>query len=455
MFAGFGTKTSQLVRSHVPRRFLMTIANTLNKPTLLVSSLEAQDFTTNVLVVGGAFAGLSTITSLQNHLSERFKQSEALLSQSIPFNHRISVTVVEPRAGLLNVLGIPHAVLDPEFAQSQYIPLDELKAVHLESVHSPYPELVQQVSPKLHEGEPYAIHFVQGEVTKIGKDYADYHLVDSSTVKQIKFDYLVLAMGRNRKWPITPDAWTVDTFLDEMTRTKNTLESKSNITVIGGGAVGIEMAGCLKRSFPDKSIRLIHPHPKLLPEPLSDRFKDTIYTSLTSYGVDVILNTRVKEELANGNLITTTGETIESDITIWCTTYKNNLQILSDEVYGKAITPKYNLYVNDYLQLKIGDETCSNVFAVGDIVELDIIKSAGWAMYMGRQTANNIASYIFDGKLVELMPDLQTMPRGMVIVGGNEEIISELSGEVEVNNKHYVEEYKDYCMGKIRVTLGV
>lgn len=76
-------------------------------------------------------------------------------------------------------------------------------------------------------------------------------------------------------------------------------------------------------------------------------------------------------------------------------------------------------------------------------------------MYMGRQVANNITSLIFDATLVEPMPDLSSMPYGMVIVGGNEEIISELLGDVQLNHEGYKKEYLDYCIGKVRATLDV
>ena len=56
---------------------------------------------------------------------------------------------------------------------------------------------------------------------------------------------------------------------------------------------------------------------------------------------------------------------------------------------------------------------------------------------------------------VEPFPDLNAIPYGMVIVGGNNEIISELAGEVEVDNEHYKQEYEDYCIGKIRATIDM
>ena len=66
-----------------------------------------------------------------------------------------------------------------------------------------------------------------------------------------------------------------------------------------------------------------------------------------------------------------------------------------------------------------------------------------------------MSNLIFNGIFVELFPDLNAIPYGMVIVGGNNEIISELAGEVEVDNEHYKQEYEDYCIGKIRATIDM
>ena len=101
-----------------------------------------------------------------------------------------------------------------------------------------------------------------------------------------------------------------------------------------------------------------------------------------------------------------------------------------------------------------GKHNNRNFFVLGDLVELPIIKSAGWAVYR-RQVANNLSNLIFNGIFVEPFPDLNAIPYGMVIVGGNNEIISELGGEVEVDNEHYKQEYEDYCIGKIRATIDM
>lgn len=151
----------------------------------------------------------------------------------------------------------------------------------------------------------------------------------------------------------------------------------------------------------------------------------------------------------------TTGGPINTDFTYWCSSFENNTNIFAD-AFESFVSPKNNIYVNDYLQI-FHPETyllVKNDFCVGDLMEKPIIKSAGWALYMGSQVANNLSSMISANRLVEEFPDIAQMPRGMVLVAGNGEIVSELTGEVELDNQAYVEEYNDYCIGKIRATLG-
>ena len=75
----------------------------------------AKSFTTNILIVGGAYSGLSALRSLQLHLAEeiqRFKQEQP----STPIK-KLTLTIVEPRNGLLNILGIPKSIVDSAFAK--------------------------------------------------------------------------------------------------------------------------------------------------------------------------------------------------------------------------------------------------------------------------------------------------------------------------------------------------
>ena len=77
---------------------------------------------------------------------------------------------------------------------------------------------------------------------------------------------------------------------------------------------------------------------------------------------------------------TTDGKTIESNLNIWATSFKNNLDYLSLDLQRSIhITANHNIKTNDYLQVS----NMSNIYAVGDLIELSTIKSAGWAFHTG------------------------------------------------------------------------
>lgn len=406
---------------------------------------RTQAFSTNVLIIGGAYAGLSALVAMKNHLKERNQLQ------------KVSVTLVEPKSGFLNILGMPRAIVDTEFAKTQFVPFENLQDIQFDRILSDdelaLASLGNAVKP---DNNAYVdITYVQGSVTELKPNSAEYKLNNSTSTDTVDFDYVVVATGRNRPWPTSPVAHNFASYLKEMEQFKENIESCRKIGVIGGGAVGIEIAGDIKTKYKDKEVTLVHPHAQFPPEPLKDEFKTAVRDSLERAGVKILTGYRVKSEGANHELQFTNGETMESDFNYWCTSFKNNTLLFSGEL-APFVSPKNNIYVNDYLQLTHPETQhhIPNVFAVGDLCEFEIIKSAGWALYHGRQVANNVVSLIFDGKVVEPMPDITKMPRGMVLVGGNNEIVSVLDGVVEFNNAHYVAEYEDYCIGKVRATLG-
>lgn len=436
----------------------------LSIPTVLKerTSPTAISFVTNVLVIGGAYAGLAAVKSIKNHFRMRSQDPiyASALENKFP---KVSVTLIEPRAGLLNIIGIPKAIVDPEFAKTQYIPFDQLKDLAFDKIVSNDQTVCQDLAKAVSsENNDIGIelNFVHGKATYLDENTAKYQLNKDVGLKEpvetgtISFDYVIMATGRDRKWPTTPDAFTFTSYLQEMKRASSEFADNEIISIIGAGAVGLEIAGDVKAHFPEKTVNLIHPHSSFPPEPLSEKFRSATLDSLQRGGVNVLLNTRIARELPNGDLVTTNDETIKSSLNHWCTSHKNNTAILSEHLC-KYVSPANNVYVNEYLQLTHENDTVSNFFVIGDLVEFSIIKSAGWAMYMGRQCANNITSLILDNKLIEPFPDLNKMPRGMVLVAGNGEIISQLADEVEVNHAGYVKEYEDYCIGKVRVTMAV
>lgn len=424
------------------------------------SSLEqitkkAVSFNTNILVVGGAYAGLRTVLELTKRLHEQsehpqFKKKLEVL-YGVPYN-KLSITLIEPRNGFLNIIGMPRSIIDPEFAKSQFIQFNQLKDIHFDKIVSNDDSSISQVSQQNGNSQNgFELTYVQGKVTSIDETTAQYQLNESDQTATIHFDQVILASGRDRKWPITPQAYNYRKFIEEMKEFLAHCGKHDIISVIGAGAVGLEVAADIKKLFPAKAVNLIHPHPNYPPEPLSIEFKNQIHQSLTKAGVNVITNTRVSHEKANGDLVTTTGETIKSRFNYWCNSHRNNTQILLDELQKKFVNHRNNLWVNDHLQLKNPqtNETLPNFYAAGDLAELPVIKSAGWANFMGTLASTNVISSLFEDKLVQSLPQDLLSKNHMIVIAGDEDVISEINGEVVLNLPYYVDQYKSYCMEKV------
>lgn len=407
-------------------------------------------FSTNVCIIGGSYSGLSAL----NYFINNYK------TKSTDSTPQVSVTLVEPRAGFLNVLGISRCSIDLEFAETQYIPFEKVVKFHkVISNNIDDPEILCD--------SKVSVTFVHGQVNYLDEYKLEYELSPGAEMKPeqngiIEFDYVIMASGRTRNWPTTPLAYTFDKYLDEMKVCVSKIDANKIITIIGAGAVGIEIAGDFKHYRPDKTIQLIHPYSDLPPEEaLNPEFKRLALESLRNSGVEVMLNTRVKAAKSidygttEGDLETIDGRVIKSDLNIWAIAHKNNTCFLAKHLKDKFVTEHNNIKINEYLQLSSDGEVVKNFFALGDLVELPIVKSAGWAMYHGRQVANNLSSLLIEDKFVEPGPDPNSVPKGMVLVAGNGELICELSGVVSKNVPEYVAEYKDYCVGKIEATLGL
>src|SRR5690349_24915254 len=101
-----------------------------------------------------------------------------------------------------------------------------------------------------------------------------------------------------------------------------------NVTVVGGGATGVELAGTLAElrrtvlasTFPDVDparvrVRLVEMAPSLL-GPFHEKLREYARVQLVDRGVDVRLDTRIGEVTAN-QVRLAHGEDLPSDITVW------------------------------------------------------------------------------------------------------------------------------------------
>ncbi len=174
-----------------------------------------------------------------------------------------------------------------------------------------------------------------------------------------------------------------------------------DVTIVGGGATGVELAGTLAELrnmalptvFPevDRSlfrVRLIEMGPALL-EPYHDRLRQYTRQQLVNRGVEVLLNTAIKEVRARSVLLAD-GSEHRSDITVWAAGVSGpDAGWMSGLPHGKG----GRIEVTADLQVSGQDR----VFAAGDVainVQDPVAQLAQPAIQQGRHAAEQVVRRI-------------------------------------------------------------
>ena len=146
---------------------------------------------------------------------------------------------------------------------------------------------------------------VHGSVSSIDPEAKQATVLDHATKEAATYDYdfFVAASGLRRAWPVVPQSLTRKQYLIEAgEHIHSVANTRDGVIVVGGGAVGIEMAAELKFVKPHVKVTLVHSRDRLLSsESLPDETKDKALEVLQKTGVEVLLNTR----LATSNKVET------------------------------------------------------------------------------------------------------------------------------------------------------
>jgi len=205
------------------------------------------------------------------------------------------------------------------------------------------------------------------------------------------------------------------------------------ITVIGGGATGVELAGTLaelrrtvlRATFPDVDpsrvhVRLIEMAPALL-GPFHPKLREYARVQLVKRGVEVRLNTRIAEVTAE-HVMLADGEKLPSDITVWAAGVAAPEDVAGwDLPQGKG----GRIVIGPDLRVRGQDR----IFAAGDIAvnpDDPTPQLAQPALQMGRHAA---------AQIVRLQRGLPTEPfayhdKGLLATIGRRSAVVQLAGRL-------------------------
>lgn len=227
--------------------------------------------------------------------------------------------------------------------------------------------------------------FIQSTVSELKSDRA---ILTDGTI--IKFKLAVIASGTS--YPTMPIAKSINALNKEsrdreMYDFHKSLSMAKNILVLGGGVVGVELAGEIADAFPYKKITLAHRGSKLL-DSFNSKTSEITLQQLTRIGVNVELNANYQE--VDGTYIERNTNTLTpADLVLKATGVKPNNKFLRQN-FSHILNEKGFIKVNEQLEV----DGCSNLYALGDIADVGEPKLGYLAQKQGEYLAKSIIKKI-------------------------------------------------------------
>jgi thioredoxin reductase len=203
--------------------------------------------TKNVIVLGGSFAGYQTTKRL---------------TETLPSGYR--VVLVEKNSHLNYLFAFPRFSVVKGYEQYAFIPYSSLA-----------------------KGVPRGISsLVQDTVV----DVSEKHVMLKSGEK-LEYAYLVITTGTSSALPSKVASTESGSAQKELRGMQDRIAAAGRIAVVGGGAVGVELASDIKDFYPDKDVTLIHSRERLLPT-FGEKLHTHVLKRLEEMGITVLLNER-------------------------------------------------------------------------------------------------------------------------------------------------------------------
>ncbi len=231
------------------------------------------------------------------------------------------------------------------------------------------------------------------EVTNIAPDKKEVRTKENKTYE---YDKLILATGANPFVPPLPGKDLKNVFTlrtpDDVKNIEEAIKEANDIAIIGGGAIGIEIASVFRRK--DKNVTLVELLPNLISGAYDKDYSKKAEEVLKKSGVRVITGKKVNElrgDTKVNSLILESGEEIKSELVILAVGVRSELELAKK---AGANIGKFGIETNERQETSL-----EHVYACGDCAQaIDFITKkatpsqlATTAVFQGRVAGINAA----------------------------------------------------------------
>lgn len=224
--------------------------------------------------------------------------------------------------------------------------------------------------------------------------------------KQLPFEYLVAATGTRLASPGSMPSDDKAPAVEYLKKYNQGIKNSKSVILVGGGAVGVQMACDLKEIYPDKEVTLVHSREHIMPvyhEKLSDMIKERF----AELGVKFVGGSRVNIPAegyplgGTGEPITVSlqdGRTLTADFVVQATGQIPNTQFLKDLApssgSGDSLTNPKNGFIRVRPTLQFQDQAYPHLFALGDVADSGAHKAARPGFAQAVAVAKNIQAMV-------------------------------------------------------------
>ena len=205
----------------------------------------------------------------------------------------------------------------------------------------------------------------------------------SGLFSYLPFDFLVIAVEQSHGFGQLPDRMLArDEILSFLRSEQSRVKQAQSVTIIGGGALGVETAAQVRQSHPATPVTLVHSSPQLMSAvqpPLSAAFTSTLHEKLVdNFGV------RIRYSVPKGS-VSAAGEPGELVLSCKGTGTRQSTRTLLPADWFDPQTGE--IRVEPTLQVTGAPPW---VFAIGDVAKTGDHKQARWAFAHAGVVARNL-----------------------------------------------------------------
>ncbi|KAE8389618.1 hypothetical protein BDV23DRAFT_172948 [Aspergillus alliaceus] len=320
----------------------------------------------NIIIIGGSYVGKTTAQEL---------------AKVLPNTHR--VLLIEPHSHFHHLFTFPRFAIVPGQEHKAFIPYTGL-----------FPTTSNPVRHAIVQARALS---VQPRHVILDREWQGS--------RQIPFDYLVVATGTNLVQPAGMGRDDKLSSVAYLQNHQNDVKCAKSILIVGGGAVGVQMATDLKEYYPDKEITVVQSRPQLMPG-FHEGLHNLVKERFDELGIKFVTGSRVKipsegypKHRGLFNVELTNGTQLSTEFMILATGQTPNNNLICDLIPStkESLINPDNGFIRIRPTMQFLDPQYSNLFAVGDIADTGLRKAARPGSAQAAVVARNIQALI-EGK---------------------------------------------------------